>query len=471
MAPIISPNGKLLFFTMGKENPANLGEEHLQDCYVSHLLPNGKWSAPKNLGVPINSTGNDAIQGVSPDGRTLFIKNFVYNETSGLCFARLDSTGNWRITPITINGYSNSSRLSSQCISVNGDYIIVSIEREDGYGGLDLYVCKLIDRAKNIYGPPQNLGLVLNTQADDFAPFLAADSKTLYFSSRGRGGYGDADVFVTKRLDDSWVNWTAPKNMGPDINTEGMDAYYSVPASGDVAYFSSLNGSNGLDLYKIELLPDERPDPVMLLQGKVTNAAGEMIHASVMATDLKMNMEIARSESSEGLGEFFLVLPSDNNYRISVSATGYLPYSTEVDVPSTLQSSDTSISVILDTIGVGSVATIEDIYFDFNQATLKPESFFSLDALSELLRSNQKWIVRIEGYTDSVGTIEFNKRLSFERARSVVEYLVSKHIELKRLEAVGFGPDDPVADNSTEEGRRKNRRVEFRIVKISGEEK
>ncbi len=467
LAPIISPNGKLLFFTMGRDHPSNLGEDHLQDCYVSHRAQNGSWSAPKNLGLPINSVGNDAISGVSPDGRTLFIKNFIYNPTNGYCFARKDTNGRWNINPITILEYSNSSHLSSQSISVNGDFIVISAERADGYGGLDLYVSRVKDRSKNLYGPLENLGLVLNTNSDEIAPFLAADSKTLYFSSRGRGGFGDADVFMTKRLDDSWVNWSAPKNLGKDINTEGMDAYYSVPASGDVAFFSSSNGNNHLDLYKILLNTDEQPDPVMLLQGEVMNRQGVMIHGSVAITDIQDNINICNSESSEDLGDFSLVLPTGKRYRLSVSAPGYLPFSSEIDLSQTQQFADTTITVILDSVTIGSVATIEDIYFDFNKATLKSESFFSLDKLAELLHSNEHWVVRIEGYTDSIGSAEFNKVLSHDRAQSVVSYLISKGIVSERLQAEGFGAASPVADNSTEDGRRKNRRVELRLIRFS----
>ncbi|HET9137013.1 MAG TPA: OmpA family protein [Candidatus Kapabacteria bacterium] len=467
LSPIISPNGKYLFFTMGRDNPLNIGDEHLQDCYVSKLLPSKVWSAPKNLGSPINSKGNDAISGVSPDGRTLFVKNFNYNQTSGLCFARLDTNNRWNISPITIQDYSNSNKLSSQCISVNGDYIIVSIEKPDGFGKLDLYVSKVVDRAKNIYGPLQNLLIVINTKEDEFAPFLAADGKTLYFSSRGRGGYGEADVFMAKRLDDTWINWTSPKNLGSDINTPGMDAYYSIPASGTEAYFSSSNGANHLDLYKIPLFEEERPDPVMLLQGEVMNRSGDMIHAQIVATDLEDNLEISRSESSEGLGQFSLVLSTGNKYRLSISATGYLPFSSEIDLTQFTKFADTSITIVLDSIAIGSVATIEDIFFDFNQSTLKSESYYSLDKLAQLLASNPRWVVSIEGYTDSIGSDELNKKLSLERAQAVVTYLIGKGIAERRLQSEGFGAANPVADNATEEGRRKNRRVEFRIIKFT----
>ena len=331
LAPIISPNGKLLFFTMGVGHPSNLGEEHLQDCYVS-IWHDGVWGKPKNLGLPINSEGNDAISGVSPDGKVLFIKNFSYNHVSGLCFAQLDSIGKWHIDPITIEKYSNSNQFSSQCISSNGEYLIISAEMPDGYGKLDLYVCKLKDRKKNLFGPPQNLGPVINTKENDFAPFLASDGKTLYYSTSGKGGYGDADVFITKRLDNSWVNWSAPQNMGPEINTPGMDAYYSIPASGDVAYFSSSNGANGLDLYSIGLSQDQRPAPVTLLSGRVTDKSGNVLNAQILCLNIKNNQEVARSSTSETSEEFSMVLPAGEHYRFSVVAPGYLPYSDEIDL-------------------------------------------------------------------------------------------------------------------------------------------
>jgi outer membrane protein OmpA-like peptidoglycan-associated protein len=463
LAPIISPNGKTLYFTMGIGNPQNLGEEHLQDCYVSHLQ-NDVWGKPKNLGIPINSDGNDAISGVSPDGRVLFIKNFNYNHISGLCYAQLDSTGKWQIDPISIENYANSNPFSSQCISTNGEYIIISAEMPGGYGGLDLYVCKLKDRKKNIYGPPQNLGPVINTKENDFAPFLASDGKTLYYSTSGKGGYGQADVFITKRLDDSWVNWTAPQNMGPQINTAGMDAYYSIPASGDVAYFSSANGTNGLDLYKITLSEDLQPAPVTLLSGRVIDRSGNILTAQVICTDIEDNKEVAHSATSEESENFSMVLPAGKHYRFSVTAPGFLPFSDEMDLSTQSGFSEPSIDIVLDSITVGGVTTIGDIFFDFNKATLKPESFYSLDRLTEFLKVNAKMVVEIQGHTDSIGTTDFNTKLSFERAQAVVAYLKANGIPESRLRAQGYGAAGAVAENNTDEGRRKNRRVAFRIV-------
>ncbi|MEP7234138.1 MAG: hypothetical protein ABI778_02470, partial [Ignavibacteriota bacterium] len=392
LAPIISPNGKILFFTMGIGHPSNQGDQHLQDCYVS-VFQNGHWGAPKNLGLPINTTGNDAISGVSPDGKVLFIKNFNYNHVSGLCFASIDSFRKWKIDPIYIENYSNDNQFSSQCIAANGDYIILSAEAKGGYGGLDLYVSRLKDRKKNLYSAPENLGPVVNTSSDDFAPFLASDGKTLYFSTSGRGGLGAADVFITKRLDNSWVNWSAPQNMGPEINTPGMDAYYSIPASGDVAYFSSSNGSMQLDLYKIALSEESRPSAVTLLSGKVKNRSGKVLNAQIYCSDIVGDAEIARSSTTEDAETFSLVLPAGKHYRFNVESPGYLPYSDEIDLSSQSGFAEPFMEIVLDSIAIGSVTTIGDIFFEFNKSSLIPESFYSLNKLADLLKINSKWIV------------------------------------------------------------------------------
>ncbi|MEI8134575.1 MAG: OmpA family protein [bacterium] len=465
LAPIIAPSGKLLFFTMGVGNPSNYGDEHLQDCYVSKWQGN-RWGKPKNLGVPINSDGNDAISGVSPDGNVLFIKNFYHNAVSGLCFAERDTNSKWHLDPITIENYTNANQFSTQCISTNGEFILLSAETADGYGKLDLYMCKLKDRKKHLYAAPINLGPVINSTENDFAPFLAPDGKTLYYSTSGKGGFGEADVFMTKRLDDSWINWTAPQNLGDQINTSGMDAYYSIPASGDVAYFSSSNGEYGLDLYKIALTEDQQPTAVTLLSGRVTDRAGNTLNAQIICTDIVENHEVARSSTSDDAENFSMVLPAGSHYRFNVTSPGFLPFSDEIDLSNQAGFSEPILDIVLDSIRVGSLTTLGDIFFDFNTSNLKPESFFSLDKVVEFLKINSSMSIEIQGHTDSIGALEFNKQLSVERAKAVVNYLIAKGIPESRLRAEGFGSVSPVSDNVSEEGRRKNRRVAFRILGI-----
>ena len=463
LAPIISPDGKLLFFTMGAGNPNNLGDEHLQDCYVSHRLSDGRWSAPQNLGPPINSTGNDAISGVSPDGSVLFIKNFGYNHLNGLCFAQATGKGSWKIDSITIERYSNSGPLATQCISSDGKYIIFSADRRDGYGGTDLYVSALIDAAKSRYGPPQNLGVAINTSSDEFAPFLAADGRTLYFSSKGHGGYGSSDVFVSRRLDTSWDHWTAPKNLGPELNTSGMDAYYSVPASGDVAYYSSSNGENHMDLYMVTLSDELRPNPAVMLTGKVQNNEGHAVAAGITCWRVLTDSVSATTSSNAYSGRFATVLLAGEHYTVNAEAPGYLPYTGNIDLSGN-DLTELAMTITLDTITHGARMVLNNIFFNVGSAILTPESHFALDRIFQLLQANPKWKVSIEGYTDSIGTAEHNLQLSKERAMAVVDYLRTKGIIPERLQAEGWGANEPVASNTTEEGRSRNRRVVLRIV-------
>lgn len=466
LLPIISPNGKYLYFTMGRGNPRNTGDEKYQDIYVSTLLADGTWSFPKNIGPIFNSIADDAISGVSPDGTMLFIKNYSYNRTNGLCFAKRTSENHWKIDSITIENYYNTNPLLSQSISINGNYIILSIERSDGYGGLDLYVSKIKDRKKNLYSEPQNLGPVINTAKNEIAPFIASDGQTLYFSSDGLPGEGGGDVFITKRFDDSWVNWGYPVNMGPEINTPGMDAYYSVPASGDKAYFSSSNGNNLLDLFSIPLKDYQRPKPVMFMSGTVTSRSGTPVKASIICTNLSDNSEIATAESLQDDGTFSLIAPVGDHYRIRAEAPGFLSFSDDLDLSKQSGFSEPTFDIMLDSIIVGSKVILGDIFFDFNSSTLEEASFYTLDKQVAFLLDAKDISLEIEGHTDSIGGDEYNKELSQHRADAVKTYLVEKGISADRLTTHGFGSEQPISTNETEEGRRMNRRVVFRITRI-----
>lgn len=464
LSPIISPDGQLLFFTMGTGHPDNIGSERLQDCYVSRKGSNGQWSGPVNLGSPINSVGNDAISGVSADGNVLFVKNFAFNRTNGLCFARRRRTG-WFLDSIFIEGYSNSNVLSSQTISPNFQYIIFSAEMSDGYGGLDLYMSYRVDEKTNRYSAPHNLGPVVNTASDDYAPFLASDGQSLYFSSKGHQTIGDADMFISKRLDDSWVNWTSPKNLGKELNTPGMDAYYSIPASGDIAFFSSANGAKRLDLYKATLRDDIRPNPVILVTGRVLSSSKTPVDAYIQYSSLKTGEVAASLQTNPATGRFAVVLPYGQHYALQVFASNYLPFSDNLDLESAAMYREIHTSIVMDSIKAGGAITLNNIFFATNEATLEPESRYELGKLKALLDSNSAWIVQIEGHTDNVGTLDYNLALSKARAESVVKYLVDNGIDARRLTAKGFGGTVPIADNATPAGRQQNRRVVFRILR------
>lgn len=464
LAPIISADGQLLFFTMGQGYPGNLGEDKLQDCYVCKRLPDGRWSKPTNLGYPINSSGNDAISGVSTDGTQLFVRNFAHNRLSGLCFARYTPKGGWRMDSITIDGYQNDGSFTTQCLSADARYILLSLERADSYGKSDLYVSERVGNNGDHYGEPKNLRSVINSSGEEFAPFLSADGITLYFSSRGHRGFGDADVFIAKRLDDSWTNWSAPRNLGPDVNTPAMDAYYSVPASGDVAFCSSSNGMNHMDIYMVMLAEDVRPNPVVLVTGRVSNKEGSPLSATVTYRHPTSDSVTTVGVTNPVTGLFAVVLPAGEIYSLHAEANNYLPFVEDLDLRESGGFQELRSSIMLDSMVSGGAITLKDVFFDFDRAELRAESHFELDRMIQLIQARPSWRVRITGYTDSSGDAAHNVDLSRRRAESVLTYFVEKGIDRSRLEAVGYGPAEPVADNSSLEGRRANRRVVLRII-------
>src|SRR5690606_8207377 len=168
-----------------------------------------------------------------------------------------------------LNYYNQQDRRTKKetefSMSSDEQFLVMGLVRKETYGDKDLYVS--FRTGENSYSKPVNLGPVINTAGNEGSPFLAADNKTLYFNSNGHPGYGDMDLFMTTRLDDTWTRWSEPVNLGPDINSPRFDGYISIPASGEYAYFSSAKNSIGLDdLFKVKLFPGIKPEAVVMLE-------------------------------------------------------------------------------------------------------------------------------------------------------------------------------------------------------------
>jgi outer membrane protein OmpA-like peptidoglycan-associated protein len=272
-------------------------------------------------------------------------------------------------------------------------------------------------------------------------------------------------VFVATRLDDSWVRWSQPKNLGAEINTSGMDAYYSVPASGDVAFCSSSNASNHMDIYMVTLTEDIRPSPVMLVTGRVATKEGSPISATVTYRRLSTDSVTTVAITNPSTGLFAAILPTGEQYEVHASAVNYLPYAEDLDLRKAFTYQELRVTITLDTAAAGGAMTLQDLFFDLDRSELRPEAHFELDRVATELRHRKGWQIRIEGFTDSTGDETHNKDLSRRRAESVLEYLAANGVERSSMQAFGYGSADAVGDNSTPEGRRKNRRVVLRLAK------
>lgn len=296
----------------------------------------------------------------------------------------------------------------------------------------------------------------------EVTPFLAADNKTLYFASNRPGGYGQFDMYMSRRLDNSWTHWTEPLNLGPKINTAGNDINYIIAPSGDYAIFASDTPSKGKDLYRISLPEEVRPDKSVIVYGRVVNKNGEGIQSRVVFERLSDGALLARTETNEN-GEFKIQLPLDEVYGIHAESGGFLPQSANIDLTNK-STRETPIELTMYPLKAGSKMPINNLFFKKGSYNLSRASYAELNRLTKIFKKYPHLKIEIGGHTDNTGTPKSNMNLSKNRARAVMDYLIEAGIPRNNIKAVGYGQERPVATNATAAGKKRNRRVELTIL-------
>ncbi len=477
--PVISADEQTIYVNR-KNHPENTpnpkksnDEAHVNDeIWVSTRDENGAWKPVQRMAPPINNYNNNSVISVAPDGNTLILNNHYSNDGSynvgpGLSLSKRTPEGTWSIPQkILIKDYENHhpKNYATACMAPDRQVLVISVQRKDALNSGDLYVC--FRESDTSFSAPVSLGETINTIGDDFAPFVAADGVTLYFSSYGHPGYGSADVFVAKRLDDTWTNWSEPKNLGPGINKNTFDAYYTIPASGEVAYFvsGSDDENNSNDVFKLLLSEESRPEAVALVKGTVFDSkTNKPLGARIAYTDLSSNKQLGIAESDPVTGAYTIVLPFGVQYGFSASREEYYPTSERLDLRSVASYKEIRRDLYLTPIEAGARVVLENVFFDTDKATLRAESINELQRLVDFLKANASVSVEISGHTDSRGDQAHNQDLSDRRAQSVVKWLSENGVNSTRLTARGYGESQPRATNDTEDGRQLNRRVEFVI--------
>ncbi|MDG1476759.1 MAG: OmpA family protein [Vicingaceae bacterium] len=460
LTPIVAADGKTLYVTRD-DHPENTGDANDdQDIWISTLDENGEWTPLKNMGFPLNNKGSNFPVSASPDNNSLVIGNKYKadgtKDGSGLSITYKTANG-WGIPKtFEIEDYYNDNKYVSYFLCSDNKTLLTSLERKEGLGEKDLYVSFLTD--DNKWSKPKHMGKTLNTFGDETLPFLASDNKTLYFSSEGHLGYGNDDVFVSKRLDDSWTNWSEPKNLGPKVNTVSSELGYFLDAKGEVAYFSS-----GGDIWKIGNA--EKPDPVSLISGVTYNKKTNLpMQAEIRYYDLEANVELGKATSDPTTGAYKIILPTGKKYSFIAQQAAFYPISENLDLKDLKEYNEKSKDLYLLPIEKGEAIRLNNIFFEFNKADLKSESFNEIDRLYKILVDNKDMKIEIGGHTDDKGSDEYNRKLSDDRAKSVLNYLAEKGIEKTRLTSKGYGESQPVTENLDDDSRAVNRRVEFKVL-------
>jgi OmpA-OmpF porin, OOP family len=474
LAPVLAPDGNVIFFCR-EGHPENIGVRTIidgasalrddQDIWVSHKRPDGSWTEAEHISAAFNSRTYDFPIGTSADGKTLYIGN-VYSKdgtvTPGVSKTR-HVKGKWTFPePLRIRNFYNDANLVNYSLSADERTLILNVQRKDTIGKMDLYVSFL--QPDDSWSEPMNLSNEINSAFMEVTPFLASDNKTLYFASNRPGGIGQFDMYMSRRLDNTWNHWSQPINLGPKINTSGNDINYVIAPTGDYAIFSSDTPGKGKDLYRITLPEELRPDKSVIVYGRVRNKEGVGIQSKVVFERLSDGALLARTETTEE-GEFKMNLPLGEVYGIHADSAGYLPQSATINLRDGFTKS-TPLELTMMQLKPGERMPINNLFFNKGSYKLSKASYSELNRLTKILKSYPGMKIEIGGHTDNTGNQRSNMELSKNRARAVMDYLIDKGLPRKSIKALGYGETKPVTSNGTAAGKKRNRRVELTILSI-----
>ena len=482
LRPTISADGNLLFF-IRENHPHNTNYNSVrnsQDIWFTMRDTSGQWSKAVHLGYPLNTALYNSVFWISPANNRILIRGAFINGDyagNGVSMCWLQEDGYWsKPEALMIKNYWKYDRgvRSGATMAHDGKTLLLYMSPEKGNFLNDIYVSLL--QPDGTWSEPKSLGKKINLEKyDEMTPYLAADGETLYFSSDRPGGLGDNDIWMTKRLDKTWQKWSDPVNLGSPINTPEWDAFFTLDAGGEYAYLTnSESGFGESDIVKVKLLEKERPKPIVMVTGNVYNAKTKMpLSASLIYETLPDGVEAGNGTSSAIDGSFKIVLPYDKNYLIRATADKFFAQSENLNLDSLVKIGYREIhkDLYLVPIEIGQIVRLNNVFFDFDKWDLRPESFVELDRVVKLLQDNPAIEIEMSAHTDSHGSDDYNFKLSDNRARSVMEYILSKGIASSRIISHGYGETVPVAPNSNADGsdnpenRQLNRRVEFKILK------
>ncbi|HYG02921.1 MAG TPA: OmpA family protein [Chryseosolibacter sp.] len=521
--PVLNEAGTEIVFTTRRKD-GNMNENVFddnkpwEDVFIAQK-EGGKWSYATNIGAPINTPTHNSNTALSADGKILFL--YTDDGAGDILQSDLQADGTWSV-PEALPGVINSS-YSEKSVSISKDEstLYFSSNRPGGFGGLDIY--RATKNSNGEWSSVKNLGPKINTEYDEDGPFIDYDGVTLFFSSRGHEGMGGYDIFKSIYTPDD-NKWSEPENLGYPINTPDEDIYFIAAPDGKTAYYSSLKeeGMGYQDIYVITIpegikntdltpvepvvakkdtatttiadvpndqvkkdtvvaevpvetnntenvvkTPVDEPKKIVPLTYivKVVDENNTPLSAKVKMVGAKDNV-IVKSTQENNVTEFSVTSDAAKDYRLSAELDGYVFYNQNVKIPGAgTEPKSLSQTVILKKIAVNVTSVLRNIYFDFNRATFKTESYAELNKLENMLRQNSSMKIEIGGHTDGVGSANYNKLLSQKRAEAVKDYLIEKGIDARRVKAVGYGKSRPLASNDDEdEGRELNRRVEFKIL-------
>jgi outer membrane protein OmpA-like peptidoglycan-associated protein len=460
--PFISADDSTLYFTrlITQERPFVF-----ERLFFSNLTPDG-WSDAEKLRIGDSDEVNEGTFSITANEMLIFFTACGKAGGKGSCDIYYIQKMNekWG-APVNASAINTRGWDAQPSVSPHGDRIFWSSNREGGFGAKDIWTAGIVigENGQLEFGNPKNLGNGVNTAQNDFSPFIHADEKTLYFASDGHMGLGKSDLFLS-RFDGG--EWSKAINMGYPINSLGNDDGLVVSPTAHIAVFSSdRNGteSQSKDLFKIELPQELHPNETGYVKGFVYDSHTlEKINAKIELSNLKTNDK--RMLDCDRENGFIAILANTFSYAFNITKPGYLFYSEHFDNESVSGFHNARvIDIYLDPIKKDAQVVLYNVFFEHDSYSLDAKSENELMQIVGFLNLNPGVKIEITGHTDNTGDKAYNLELSKNRARQIRNFLID-HVDESRISYSGYGASQPIANNSTEEGRRKNRRSEMRII-------
>lgn len=487
LRPLITPEANTLFFSR-QNHPDNIGgiKDDEDIWFAERDSISGEWNTAKNAGRPLNNNGPNFVSSISSDGNTmlLLLGNAYYSRnkmTQGVSMSTKNEDGSWdKPKNLDIANDYNLSDKANYFLANDMKTIVMSVEREDSYGDRDLYVIFL--REDGSWSSPLNLGNQLNSAAEEGSPFLAADGKTMFFSSKGFSGYGAFDIYLSRRLDDTWQNWSEPENLGSGFNSTQDDIFFNFTENDEYAYYTRGSETN-TDIYKVKLPYYQKPEMLASLVGMkyknpniIVSIKGKVFDSKTLKP-IESSIEFKRTVDSEQIelvsadtSGFAAVLPQGFKYEIVAKSDGYYNNLDMISLADLTASTVIEKNLYLDPIVKNTPVVLENVYFGFDSDNIKSASFPALDKLAEMLMDHPSLFMTIDGHTCSIGLDAYNLDLSKRRAQAIAKYLIEKGAASSNIESNGYGETRPTLPNNSEANRKVNRRVEFKLKDLDDDQ-
>ncbi len=480
--PSLTSNQKFMVFTAltGQHNRKALTDQNGREIYnevkrdenvlVTFQNPDGEWMPAQSISNNINTQEySEGATAISGDGKSMVMTICDHLDSKGGCdLYYVYRVGNKWSKPENLGDRINTQyKETYPSLSPDGRTLYFCSDRPGGQGKLDIWRSELGELG---WSRPDNVGKPINTSGNEISPFIHANNHTLYFGSDQHLGFGGYDNFMSELTAESW---TEPKNLGYPINTYEDEGTLFISPNGEKGYFSkrikqaqsSERHQLNIKIFEFEVPDDIKPSIIAgYAQGHISDLeTKDKLEAKVELYNLETHKMIQKVHSDRKLGDYIVTLNHGGEYALYVTKEGYLFES--VNFNYTEGGDDViQLDIQLKPIEIGQSIILNNLFFETDSYELSIKSETELNQIVEWMEENDSRI-EISGYTDNVGTDAYNQTLSLNRAKAVYKYLATKGIDQSYLTFKGYGKNNPIASNDTEEGRQKNRRIEFTIIK------